>query len=209
MQDQHQSLRREARRRSAAPRIAAPQVETVKTLDPPSRPLQHRRRSSTAITRPTDGASAALICPRRTRVADDQSHCAGRQRGEMKAMAEQLVAQRSHWPADDRRIPPISTAGAPAPPRDDADLRRRARHPPVREPTARAAAPRGPDRASSYRGGSCLAPATRPNRVGKRLQVAADRGLRQLNHPAELGHGQLVPIEHQQHAASDVAQEPM
>ena len=51
--------------------------------------------------------------------------------------------------------------------------------------------------------GSCRRGATRPiRRPSKRLQVAADRRLRQLQDGAELRDRELVALEHQQHAAA-------
>ena len=41
-----------------------------------------------------------------------------------------------------------------------------------------------------------------PAAVGQRLQVAADRRLRELHDAAELRHRQLVPVEQQQDAAA-------
>ena len=47
-----------------------------------------------------------------------------------------------------------------------------------------------------------VAPRRHPAVVGQRLQVAADGRLRQLQDAAQLGHGQLVPLEQQQHPAA-------
>ena len=47
-----------------------------------------------------------------------------------------------------------------------------------------------------------VAPRRHPAGVRQRLQVPADRRLRQLQHRAELRHRQLVPLEDEQHAAA-------
>ena len=42
-----------------------------------------------------------------------------------------------------------------------------------------------------------------PPIVCKRLEMAADSGLWELQHRADLGHGEFVPLERQQHPAAD------
>ncbi len=46
-----------------------------------------------------------------------------------------------------------------------------------------------------------VAPRGDPAGIRQRLEMAADGGLRQLQHGAQLADGQLVALEHQQHPA--------
>ena len=47
-----------------------------------------------------------------------------------------------------------------------------------------------------------VAPRRHPARVRQRLQMPADRGLRQLQHRAQLADRQLLALEQQQHPAA-------
>ena len=164
--------------------------------------------ASTAMTRATNGASAALTWPvPQPRSPTVQSASAKRrERRQVKAIAEQLVAQ------------PIPLAGRRGeellrlrPPLGERRLQaalilrgrgRRADLLPHEQPEAAGAPASRSVARSSCRSGSCprRARAIQPP-SSQRLQVPADGRLRQLHDAAELGHRQLVPVEQQQHAA--------
>ena len=201
------SPRRAAHRRSAAPRARRAAGRRCRSRC--SRffaACSIAADASTAMTRATNGASAALTCPVPQPRSPTVQSLLGerRQRREMKAIAEQLVAHAI--PLAGRRreeLLRLASAARRAPPAAAADPAPR----PATDPTcSRTSSPEpargGVELVARHRVEVAGAFGARrdPAAVGQRLQMAADRRLRQLHDAAQLGDGQLVPVEQQQDA---------
>ena len=176
-------------------------------VQPLLRRLQHRRRG---VDRDH------VLDERRQRGADLSGAAAeiadgpvllreGRQRREVKAIAEQIVADAI--PLAGRRGEELLRLGAPLGERrlqPPLILRRGRRRSDLLAHQQPQPPRRGIEILARHRVEVAGAFGARrhPAAVGQRLEVPADRGLRQLDDAAQLGHRQLVPIEQQQHPAA-------
>ncbi|MGC4085460.1 MAG: hypothetical protein QM736_25895 [Vicinamibacterales bacterium] len=196
----------------SASRIAAPELDVAVCLEPLACGLQHRRRTVDADdARHERRECGADLAGAASQIADDRvriREC--RQRCELKAIAEQLVAHpiplsgggceelgRFRSPRCNRGLqtPLILQCGGrgahllaherPEPSR--CAVHRRARH---RVDVART-----------------LSTDADPTGIGQRFQMTADSRLRQLHHGTQLGHAQLLAIEEQEDAAARAVRE--
>ena len=161
---------------------------------------------STATVRATNGASAALVSPvpqPRSPIVQRESISAG-SACSAEAAPNSSRRSRSHCPAADaknssdllcrRPSTPFSRRASWSAPGRRRDLLAQQRPEPPRVRVALV------ERERVVAAGA-VAARRDPARVRQRLQVPADGRLRQLQHGAQLGHRQLVPLENEQHPA--------
>ena len=162
---------------------------------------ERRRRSParrTARARPRPGRSRSPRSPTtHSPSSSPGSACRSNARRRAPAAGDPTARPRT------RRTP--ATGLAPA---EDAARRRSSCSAPgvwpicSRSSAQSRASPARGRRAPACSSGSCRRAVTTPSGVGQRLQVTADRRLRELEDGAQLRHRQLVALEHQQHPAA-------
>jgi hypothetical protein len=187
--------------------LAAPEIDVVELLQALLRRLEHRSRPvdrhHARDERRQGGAHRAGPA---TEIADDpRAVCQGGERREVEAIAEQLVADAI--PLPDRRREKLLRLRAPLGERrlkTALILRRRGARTDMFADQQPEPAGRPVQLFSRHRIQVARALGSRadPPGIGQGFQMAADRRLGQLHDAAELGHGQLVPVEQQQDPAA-------